>query len=321
MCSQVIKSIFLNLILTSFAQAAGPSSFVDVKQVLLDDAVPVMSPEVGRELEVYRQGELPQYEMNVRSIFQYGSAALENAAKRTVSDKSDYLERLPKLLHPNGVCVLGRWEIDRNSEYSGAFAAGTQHLFIGRVSVAMQETTSKSDRGFGFAGKLFPTVNENEAVATENFFTVDVLMGAYTPRFLDTATTNEPEMGFNIWLVKLGLKIAQALGKADANPGFRPLKNLGSLGVSENSAVKFPHWIRLSAENGMKRNNQADFRNEVLQAVHDNTELVFNIDGSDTTKKRTEKAGWKHLGQIRINQAVVSYGCDRRLHFAHPKLK
>lgn len=316
-----IKIVFAGILLSSVAQAGGISSYADVKQVLLDESVPVISDQVRRELEVYRQGPLPQYEMNMRSIFEYGSSALEKAALRTVSDKSDYLDRLPKLLHPNGVCVMGQWQIHKDSPYTGAFAAGTENLFIGRISVAMQETTSDAKRGFGFAGKLFPTMNENEPVATENLFTVDVLMGTDIKRFLDTATTNEPETGFDLWLVRLGLKIASALGKADENPGFRPVKNLAKMGIDKGSSAKYPHWIRLSTAKDMLRNNQPDFRREVLDAVHDNRELIFYIDSSDSTKDRSHDTGWKRLGEIRISQAVVSYGCDRRLHFAHPKLK
>lgn len=321
MNARFFKFAVASLFLSSIASAAGYSSFADVQQVLLDENAPLVSGQVSQELQVYQQGQLPQYAMNMRSVFEYGSAGLEKAAKRTVSDKSDYLDRLPKLLHPNGVCVMGKWQIAKDSPYTGAFAANTENLFVGRISVAMQETTSDSGRGFGFAGKLFPTLNENEPVATENFFSVDVLMGTNIKRFLDTATTNEPELGFDLWLIKLGLKIASALTKADDNPGFRPVKNLAMMGTDSGVAPKYPHWIRLSTAKEMKRNNQPDFRAEVVQAVEENKELVFYIDGSDTTKDRSKNSGWKRLGEIRVSQAVVSYGCDRRLHFSHPKLK
>jgi hypothetical protein len=321
MNSRSIQIAVASFLLSISASAAGLSSYADVKQVLLDEAVPMVSDLVSQELQVYQQGRLPHYQMSMRSVFEFGSAGLEKAANRTINDKSDYLNRLPKLLHPNGVCVMGKWHITKDSPYSGAFAANTENLFVGRISVAMQETTSDSGRGFGFAGKLFPTLNENEPVATENLFTVDVLMGTNTKRFLDTATTNEPELGFDIWLVRLGLKIASALTKADENPGFRPVKNLAMMGIDNGVTPKFPHWIRLSTSKDMQRNNQPDFRAEVVQAVDENKELIFYIDGSDTTKDRSKNSGWKRLGEIRVNQAVVSYGCDRRLHFSHPKLK
>ena len=30
---------------------------------------------------------------------------------------------------------------------------------------------------------------------------------------------------------------------------------------------------------------------------------------------------WQAIGLIHLNESMVSYGCDRRLHFAHPKMK
>jgi len=39
---------------------------------------------------------------------------------------------------------------------------------------------------------------------------------------------------------------------------------------------------------------------------------------SDTANK-PEDAGWQHIGHIKADKTVVSYGCDRQLHFAHPK--
>lgn len=318
----MIRAMMMILTVASVASTASArGTFNDVKRVLEDQDKSVLrDAQALSEFGVYQSGRLPQYAMNIQSVFQFGSTALENAAQRTINDKSDYLERLPKFLHPNGVCVVGTWEMNEGLPYTGAFAGGTKNLFIGRVSVAMQETTRGHGRGFGFAGKVFPTMNPDEVVDTENFFSVDVLMGTKVPRYLETSTTNEPEIGFDFWLIKLGLKIASALSKADENPGFRPVKNLASMGLAAGTAPKFPKWIRYKPAASVK-NDQADFRAEVLQAVRDNHELVIQVDGSDTTKDRSASQGWKPLGRIHITEAMASYGCDRRLHFAHPRLK
>jgi hypothetical protein len=125
MTTQSLKIALVSLLLSSAASASGLSSYADVKQVLLDENAPMVSDQVSQELQVYQQGKLPHYQMSVRSVFEFGSAGLEKAAKRTISDKSDYLDRLPKLLHPNGVCVMGKWQIAKDSPYTGAFAANT----------------------------------------------------------------------------------------------------------------------------------------------------------------------------------------------------
>src|SRR6476469_4215098 len=101
------------------------SSFNEVRSILYDSSVPT-DPQAVAEYSNYKGRTLPHYAVSMDSIFQFGTAALERAAKRTISDHSDYLVRLPKLLHPNGVCVAGNWVMNKNSPYTGAFAKGTQ---------------------------------------------------------------------------------------------------------------------------------------------------------------------------------------------------
>lgn len=139
----MIRAMMMILTVASVASmASARGTFNDVKRVLEDQDQSVLrDAQALSEFGVYQSGRLPQYAMNIQSVFQFGSTALENAAQRTINDKSDYLERLPKLLHPNGVCVVGTWEMNEGLPYTGAFAGGTKNLFIGRVSVAMQETT------------------------------------------------------------------------------------------------------------------------------------------------------------------------------------
>jgi hypothetical protein len=125
-------------------------------------------------------------------------------------------------------CVTGEWSINTPTNYAGYFATGAKGLFIGRISVATEDTTSDDARGFGFAGKVFPTLDENEVVQTGNFFTVDVLMGTDLHHVLDAKTTNEPELGFRFNLIGLAMKIASALKTADENPLFRPLTQVAA---------------------------------------------------------------------------------------------
>ena len=314
------QGIIILFLLASVSITLAQSSFNKVRHVILDENTVLQNDKsVVEELAVYQRRELPQYEVNMKSIFQFGAGLLENAAKKTITNHADYRDRLPKLLHPNGVCVMGKWQMNESSPYTGAFSA-KENLFIGRISVAMDVTTSDGKRGFGFAGKIFPTQDPNEISKTENFFSVDVLLGTKTPSFLDTALTNEPEVGFDLSLAMLGLKIATALKKGDENPGFRPVKNIASLGTAPGAKLKWPKWIRIMPATGVIKNSQKDFRSEILQASSENSELVFTIDGSDTTKDRMNKNGWTNLGKIVISEAAVSYGCDRRLHFGHPKL-
>ncbi len=292
------------------------SSYNQVLEVISNSSPRVTTEKQNRELEVYQKGQLPVYPMNALTLF--GSKPdLAQDAKRTTSEKFDYYDYLPKKLHPNGVCIVGEWETTQKNDYSGYFKKGSKGLFIGRISVTKERVLKNEKRGFGFAGKIFPTLDPNEVVKPANFFTVDVVLGEKTDRFLQTRLTNEPETGFDFSALGLALRIVKALKTGDDNPSFRPVTPIAKL--SETGRVKTPNWMRIAPASWLKKNNQADFRNEILQAMDENRELIFNIDISEESKDR-EGDLWQNIGHITAKKAMVSFGCDRQLHFAHPKL-
>lgn len=305
------------------APAFASSSFSEVRNVLQDRAVKTETAAEQSELDVYRAGQLPHYRVDASTFVVNGVNRLLERAKKTVSDSADYYPRLTKFVHPNGICFTGEWVINEPSQYTGYFANGKRGLFVGRASVAMTETEAGHKRGFGFAGKIFPTENTDESVTTANFFTVDVLMGTKRPLFAVTALTNEPETGFDfdprvLWL---GAKIAKIFSQADENPGFRPLYPVAQLGLSNTGSVRTPHWMRLQPDAATTKTNQGDFRNELnIQRFHPNG-IRLNIAVSDSTKDAAAETGWQNIGYIQLKESFVSYGCDRQLHFAHPKLK
>lgn len=313
----------LNIMLFTSLSHAGASeykgsSFNEVLEVIKAPLTNSSSATATNEASVYDQGLLPQYPVGLCSIFKAGSAPLERDAQRTVSERFDYYDRLPKKLHPNGVCVSGEWQITSQTPYSGLLQSQAQGLFIGRISVAMEETTRGEKRGFGFAGKVFPTMNPQEPVVTANFFTVDVLMGTYENHVLRAKTTNQPEVGFDWSMIGLGLRIASALKTADEDPGFRPLTQLAASPAGQ--PLRFPRWIRMTPDSQTLQNSESDFRHEVLHGLSDNKTLRYFIEVSETSNDRNDDSAWTRIGEIRLNQAIVSYGCDRRLHFAHPRL-
>jgi hypothetical protein len=302
------------------AESYEGSSFNEVLNIIQDVGFTPKSKIEKQEFSVYAENFLPQYPVNSSSIFSGDSEGLQRDAQRTVNERFDYYDRLAKKLHPNGVCVSGEWIIKKKTQYTGLFATASRGLFIGRISVSLGDTTTDDQRGFGFAGKVFPTMDPNQVVSTGNFFTVDVLMGTRLDHALDAKTTNEPETGFKLSLIGLGLRIASALSTADENPGFRPLTQVASIGVVAPNSVVEPHWIRLVASGNLRRNDEPDFRNEIIQALDENKGLKYFIEVSETTKDRNATSGWLRIGEINLDSAQVSYGCDRRLHFAHPKL-
>lgn len=307
--------LFMSVSVGQGVKAYEGSSFNEVLSILGNNQAGVKSQQEKAELLVYLDGRLPSYPVNAKSVFSSATTLVKDA-QRTVNEKYDYYDYLPKKLHPNGVCVVGEWHIKNSSPYSGYFSSGARGLFIGRISVAMEKVSRGEKRGFGFAGKIFPTLNPDEVVKTANFFTLDVLLGTKIEKFFDTRMTNQPDTGFDLSLLGLGLKISSALKEADEDPTFRPVTPVAKLG--ESGSVTSPRWMRLSPNSSMVKNDQSDFRNEVLKAVQDNREISFSIESSGQSGDRDSDA-WLRLGEITIRQALVGYGCDRRLHFAHPK--
>jgi hypothetical protein len=190
---------------------------------------------------------------------------------------------------------------------------------IGRISAANPQTTNEAARAFGFAGKLFPTTDPTEPVVTANFFTVNDLNGTLNEHALAASYVNEPPVDFNAGLSGFVLRILNSIfALADINPGVRPVYPIAHAGETGHAVT--PKWMRIQAALGSQspHANDADFRNE-LSAKNYPEGLTFTIDVSDTTKDTSAKTGWQRLGKIRTSAMLTTFGCDRRLHFHHPR--
>ncbi len=312
-----LKVTLLVLFLGHIAQAQPGATYQEVLNVLKENPQD-LSPQSQSEMLTYANGGLPQYPMNMSSLFQK-KGQLEADAQRTTTDKSDYYPRIEKLLHPNGVCLAGTWQVDSKTPYTGAFRSDSEMLFVGRISVAMEDTVYKARRGFGFAGKIFPTMKKNAKVMTQNFFSVDVLLGRKNQRLLDSEMTNNPETGLSFSTLKfatMAAKIDSALKTADINPLFRPIKNIASF--NEQGTLVAPQFIKFGFPADLIKNTEDDFRQELLTAYRQNKSL--SIDVSVAEGDSIKEASWKKIGKIKVQQVMASYGCDRRLHFAHPRM-
>ncbi len=309
------------------------SSFMEVRKIISAKTVdygsitdPAERVQIESELQVYKSGKLPQYEVSVSKFVKAGVDLLFNSAKRTVNEHQDYYPRIEKFVHPSGICFTGEWQITAaQTGYTGYFAEGKKGLFIGRASSAMSETKASERRGFGFAGKIFPTTDTNEIVPTSNFFTVDVLPGETRQYFTDTSLTNEPKVNLglgdllNFKLLQLARTIQNALSRADENPGFRPLYPVALAGTSLTPAqAHWPHWVKLSFAPGTAKKQTADFRDELKLDPGQLHRLEISV--SESTHNPADASQWHKIGYITLNESYVSYGCDRQLHFAHPKL-
>lgn len=305
----------LGLCVSSLSMAA-VSSYQSVYDVVFRQTLP---PPIAQHAEAarYAQGQLPQYAVDSRIFFEGERFALRQDAARTLREPADYYPNLTKRLHRNGICFAGMWQIDQPNPYSGYFKQGSTALLIGRASVSLTETKRGEPRGFAFAGKLFPTQNPAQAVSTANFFVADVLAGTERDYYLDAAMTNQPKLGFRFAAIPVALQIARAFRGLDDQAGYRPVNSIAALG--EQGVVRAPKFLMMKPVAGQTKSEGVDFRQE-LQLPQPNIQTwLYEIWGSDQAS-RPEQQGWQRLGRIILTQSVVSFGCDRQLHFAHPKI-
>jgi hypothetical protein len=291
---------------------------------------------------------LPVYETSLRralsGVLPFGTQwRFGAAARRSLASRADLRQGVDgrgfrRIVHPNGVCLTGFWEIDTDgpsAQYSGSFQPGSRALIIARYSVCCTETRRGRPRSLSMVGKLFPTVDPHHAntVMTANFITQEDLGGSRSVDIGDVELRNAPDVtpwrrggGLPVFLVTV-----LALSKADAEPSVRQLYEIAELGKPADAPTRAPRYMRLVTEAvSSTEDADLDFRDEVLARIYDRgnpkpqRELVFHIDVSDEADvrgrlvKRVRVGQWHRIGRIVFKEAVASYNGDFVLHFHHP---
>lgn len=289
---------------------------------------------------------LPIYDVTLASVLT-GALRLGRpstflqAAERAVDSHSDLRwgpdgKGYRRLLHPNGICLTGRWEITEDTEYSGYFRKGSQALAVGRYSTCCTETRRGNTRSLALVGKLFPTVDPHHAapLRTANFFTQQDLGGELTEAINDAELRNAPDT--RLWRRSGGVPILIVSGavfnKADQQPSIRQLYQIAELGKPGSEPTRTPAYMRLLVAPGQPRipGVALDFRDEVMAQIYDRGDpvprrkLIFHIETTDegTTRgtpafQRRTFSNWRHVGQLTFDTAVASYNGDFVIHFNH----
>jgi hypothetical protein len=264
------------------------------------------------------------------------------AAERTVDSHADLRwgpdrTGFRRLLHPNGVCLFGQWQITAETPYSGYFAQGRTALLIARYSTCCTETRRGHVRSLAMVGKLFPTTDPNHAtpLGTANFITQEDIGGAFSTAINDAELLNAPDTtatrrgsGLPIILVT-GL----VLQRADRMPTIRQLYPIAELGKAAGEPTRAPTFMRLLVAKTQPRipGDAIDFRDEVMAQIFDPGDptpkrtLTFDIEVTDEgethgTKLRERRtfANWRRIGQLVFLDAAISANGDRVVHFNHP---
>jgi hypothetical protein len=151
-----------------------------------------------------RAGEppLPVEEVSIATVFggllsRGRPPRFQHASERALDSAADLRwgpdrKGFTRFLHPNAVCLVGRWQITEDTPYSGYFARGRTALVVARYSSGAGGMRRGQIRSLAMVGKLFPTVDPDHPtpLRTANFITQEDIGGARTNSINDAVLLN-----------------------------------------------------------------------------------------------------------------------------------
>jgi hypothetical protein len=296
-----------------------------------------------------RAGEppLPTYEVTLlsvlRGILPFGQPyVFRQATERAVDSNADLRwgadrRGFRRLLHPNGVCLTGLWEITEETGYSGYFSKESHALVVGRYSTCCTETRRGHTRSLALVGKLFPTTDPNhtEPLRTASFITQQDIAGEHTDYINDAELRNAPDT--RAWRRGSGAPILLITGalflRVDKEPSIRQLYQIAELGKPKDESTRTPEFMRLLVAPDQPRieGEALDFRDEIMAQIFDKGDLApkrtltlyIEVTDEGSTRgtpvfQRRAFRNWRRIGKLTFKEAVASYNGDFVIHFNHP---
>lgn len=296
-----------------------------------------------------RPGEpaLPIQDVTIASVFggllrHSRPPRFERASERTLDSGADLRwgpdrKGFTRLLHPNGVCLVGRWHISEDTPYSGYFAGGRTALVVARYSSGAGGPQRGRVRSLALVGKLFPTTDPEHPtpLRTANFITQEDIGGARSDSINAAELRNAPD----VTVFRRGpagtilIKVAAVFRRVDKQPTIRQLYPIAELGKPTNEATRAPEFMRLLVAPGQPAIGGADLdvRDEVMAHIFDKGDpapkrtLTFTIEVTDdgvtrgtAFRVRRTFRHWRRIGSLVFDNAVISYNGDAVIHFTHP---
>lgn len=266
----------------------------------------------------------------------------QSASERAVDSGADLRwgpdrKGFKRLLHPNGVCLTGRWQITEDTGYTGYFSRGSSALVVARYSSGGGGNRRGQIRSMALVGKLFPTTDPNHPtpLRTASFITQEDIGGTRTVSINDAVLRNAPD----VTVFRRGpagvvlIKVASVFRRVDSQPTIRQVYPIAELGKPAGEPTRAPAFMQLLVAPGQPviPGDDLDVRDEVMAHIFDPGDpspkrtLTFNIEvtdeghtsGSPFRVRRTFR-NWRRIGTMVFDNAVISYNGDCVLHFTHP---
>jgi hypothetical protein len=341
-------------------EQVGGSSFAEVHAAVIDPAtcrpyrLPTDSPNK----------ELPRHEVSfwkvATGLLPWGKPSLiKRAIRRTLRSRNDLRwgekgEGVQRLIHPNGICLAGKWIIEGQraadgtfgpTGYSGYFEKGKEGLIIARMSPSRSETRRGHWRSHGLTAKIYPTTDRADRSVKESasFFTQEDLGGTRATHINDMTFLNGPDL--HAWRRGKGVFTLILTGfffaRINTNAVVRQLHEIAELHGPNDPAVvntKCPTFMRLKVVGDRRTPGESlDVREEVLDHIYDKGDptpkraLVLSIEVSDhdqdvpraglldpLIRRKIPETSWKRIGRIEFTEAMCSRNGDFVIHFHHP---
>lgn len=264
------------------------------------------------------------------------------AARRVLASDSDLRwgpdgKGFRRLLHANGICMTGLWEVTADTPYTGYFRKGSRGLIIARYSTCCGETRRGNMRSLSMVGRIYATTDPShpEPLPTASFIAQEDLGGEETPNINDARLRNAPNTTVTRrgWGMPILMLSGLVFNKAEKQPTIRQVYQIAELGKPPGEPTRAPEFMQLTVAAGQPviPGDDLDFRDEIMAHIYDaedptpKRKLVFDIETSDTgtthglpIKERRDITNWKRIGTITFDAAVVSFNGDRVFHVNHP---
>jgi hypothetical protein len=314
------------------------SRYSDVRKALF--ANPYRGGGCGQE-----PGPLPMFKSTIRNAWRgllSGENKMRQASARSIDSRADLRwgpdgKGWRRIIAPNGICVLGTWEITADNPYSGYYRKGSRGLTIGRFSSDGNETKRGQRRSISLGMKLYPTVDPEHAapLIPASIIVQEDLGGMHTDYMNDAELVNTPNVtayrrGIHFLIMLRAGMIFQRLDKVGDS---RQMYEVAELGKAEGEPTNAPAHVLFKMAAGQPRveGRELDFRDEIyghLFKPGDTTPtgaMDFDISVSSNGRKtgiqglsKVTVTDWQRIGRVRFTEAIASYNGDHVIQFHHP---
>ena len=231
-----------------------------------------------------------------------------------------------RLVHTNGVCLFGRWEITEETGYSGYFRRGSSGLVVARLSTCCTETRRGRMRSLGLVGRIYPTTDpeHSERLPTACFITQQDVGGEVDQSINQATFCNAPDT--TAWRRGRGLPTLLVAGACslltDRQVTVRQLYQIAELALQPGQATRCPEFMRLRVDPAQPvvPGADLDLRDEVMAQIYDpgdpaaKRSLVYRIETSDDGdtrgwllyERRTIR-NWRQVGTLTLATIYLTH--------------